>query len=179
MVESIPITFKKKFLAGLFVTIPAAITIFVIVSLFRFVDGLLGPVFDDLLGQHTSGLGFIGAVIIVFVIGIISTNVFGKKVLSQVEKLFMNIPVFKSIYSALKQMVDAFLLKTRVPSSSSLSSSIPDRGPIPSVSSQKSVLSKPGQGRGVSRRFIYPPTTSISARSSSSMRGASPIRTYP
>lgn len=108
MVENIHITFKKKFLAGLFVTIPAAITIFVLVSIFDAVDGLLRPVFEHVIGRPTPGLGFVGAVVIVFIIGIISTNVFGKKVLNLVEKLFLNIPVFRSIYTALKQMVDAF-----------------------------------------------------------------------
>lgn len=108
MVESIHITFKRKFLAGLIVTIPAVITIFVVVGIFKFVDGILSPLFDFLLGKHIAGLGFISAIVIVFLIGIVSTNVFGKKILSIVEKIFLNIPVFKSIYTAIKQLVDAF-----------------------------------------------------------------------
>jgi uncharacterized membrane protein len=108
MVESIHITFKRKFLAGLIVTIPAVITIFVIVGIFRFVDGILGPLFEMLLGRHIAGLGFAGAVVFIFVIGIVSTNVFGKKILGLFEKVFLNIPVFKSIYTAIKQLVDAF-----------------------------------------------------------------------
>lgn len=108
MVESIHITFKRKFLAGLIVTIPAVITIFVVVGIFRFVDGILGPLFDFFLGKHIAGLGFIAAIVIVFLVGIISTNVFGKKVLNLVERVFLKIPVFKSIYTALKQLVDAF-----------------------------------------------------------------------
>ncbi|BCB95814.1 hypothetical protein JZK55_07360 [Dissulfurispira thermophila] len=108
MVESIHITFKRKFLAGLIVTIPAVITIFVLVGIFKFVDGILGPFFDFFLGEHIAGLGFISAVIIIFLIGIISTNVLGKKVLGVIEKIFLNIPVFKSIYTAIKQLVDAF-----------------------------------------------------------------------
>ena len=108
MTESIHITFKRKFLAGLVITIPAVITISVITGLFKFIDGILGPFFDRMLGMHTSGLGFIAAVAIIFLIGIISTNVFGKKVLGFIEKIFLNIPVFKSIYTAIKQLVDAF-----------------------------------------------------------------------
>lgn len=108
MGESIHITFKRKFLAGLIVTIPAVITILVIVGLFKFIDGILGPFFDAMLGRHTAGLGFITAIVIVFIVGIISTNVFGKKILGFVEKIFLHIPVFKSIYTSLKQLVDAF-----------------------------------------------------------------------
>lgn len=106
--ESIHITFKRKFLAGLFITIPVAITIFVFVGLFRFVDGILAPFFDMFLDKHIAGLGFVSAVVIVFFIGIISTNMFGKKILGYVEKVFLNIPVFKSVYTSIKQLVDAF-----------------------------------------------------------------------
>ena len=108
MFEPIRITFKRKFLAGLFVSIPAALTIFVIVGLFKFVDGILGQFFDYYLGRHLAGLGFIAAIVIIFIIGIISTNVFGKKLLGFIERLFLQIPVFKSIYLSVKQLVDAF-----------------------------------------------------------------------
>lgn len=108
MGESIHITFRRKFLAGLIVTIPAVITVLVIVGLFKFIDGILGPFFDMMLGKHTAGLGFITAIITVFIVGIISTNVFGKKILGFIENIFLKIPVFKSIYTSIKQLVDAF-----------------------------------------------------------------------
>jgi len=108
MDESIRITFKRKFLAGLIVTVPVVFTVLVLAGLFKFVDGILSPFFDFLLGMHIAGLGFISAIGIVFLIGIISTNVFGKKLLDLVEKIFLHIPVFKSIYTAIKQLVDAF-----------------------------------------------------------------------
>jgi uncharacterized membrane protein len=60
------------------------------------------------LGMHIAGLGFIAAVGIIFLVGIISTNVFGKRVLNLIEYIFLNIPVFKSIYTSLKQLIDAF-----------------------------------------------------------------------
>lgn len=108
MSESIRITFKRKFLAGLFITIPVVLTISVLVTLFNFIDGMLGPFFDALLGTHIAGLGFITAVALVFLVGITSTNMFGKKILGRVERMFLHIPVFKSIYNAIKQLVDAF-----------------------------------------------------------------------
>ncbi len=108
MVEPIRVTFKRKFLAGLIVTVPVVFTVLVLAGLFKFVNGILSPLFDFLLGMHIAGLGFITAIGIVFLIGIISTNVFGKKLLDLMEKIFLNIPVFKSIYTAIKQLVDAF-----------------------------------------------------------------------
>jgi len=108
MEEPIRITFKRKFLAGLIITVPVVFTVLVLAALFKFVDGILSPFFDILLDRHIAGLGFIAAIGIVFLIGIISTNVFGKKLLGLMEKIFLNIPVFKSIYTAIKQLVDAF-----------------------------------------------------------------------
>lgn len=102
------VTFKRKFLAGLLITIPGVITVFVIIGLFRFVDGILGPMLESIIGRHIAGLGFIAAVACIFLIGIISTNVFGKKMLTFIENAFQRIPVFKSLYNAVKQLIDAF-----------------------------------------------------------------------
>ena len=106
--SSISATFKRKFITGLFVLIPAIITILVIRWFFGFVDGLLEPLYFNILGYHTPGLGFISAVIIVFVVGIISTNIFGRRIIEFFERIFMNIPVLKGLYTAVKHLVDAF-----------------------------------------------------------------------
>jgi len=105
---SIRSTLKRRFLAGLIVLIPVIITVSVIVWFFRFVDGLLGPLLDSILGYHVSGLGFVSAIALVFIVGVISTNVIGRRLIVFIEKVFIRIPVFKGIYTALKQLVNAF-----------------------------------------------------------------------
>lgn len=99
---------KKRFISGLVIIIPVIITISVIVWFFNFVDGLLSPLLDSILHRHISGLGFITAIILVFIIGIISSNVIGKRIIGIFERFFLKLPVFKGIYTALKQLVDAF-----------------------------------------------------------------------
>lgn len=99
---------KKRFVSGLIIIIPVIITISVIVWFFNFIDGLLSPLLDGLLHRHISGLGFITAIILVFIVGIISSNVIGKRIIGIFERLFLKLPVFKGIYTALKQLVDAF-----------------------------------------------------------------------
>jgi len=108
MSTSMRAVLKRKFLAGLIVSIPAVITVLVIVWFFEFIDGILGPLYNKMLGYQVPGLGFISAVILIFLIGIISTNVFGKKLIEFFEKAVVRIPVFKGIYAAIKQLVDAF-----------------------------------------------------------------------
>ncbi len=108
MGSSLSATFKRKFIAGLFVSIPAIITILVIGKFFIFVDSLLEPFYFRILGYYTPGMGFVSAIFLIFLIGIISTNVFGKKVIKGLENIFLKLPVFKGFYTAIKQLVDAF-----------------------------------------------------------------------
>ncbi len=111
--ESIRATFKRKFIAGLFVTIPILITIFVIERFFTFIDRLLEPLILKIFGHHIPGLGFITAVFIVFVVGIISTNIFGKRILQLIDKILMKVPLFRSLYIAIKQIMEAFNPESR------------------------------------------------------------------
>ncbi len=113
MTTSIRATFKGRFLAGLLVSIPAIVTFLIIGWFFMFVDGLLKPLYYAILGYHIPGLGFISAIVLVFIIGVISANVFGRKVIEIFDKLMLRIPIFKSIYIASKQLVDAFSPKSR------------------------------------------------------------------
>lgn len=53
-------------------------------------------------------MGFISAVVLIFVVGIVSTNVFGRKIIGYLEMIILKLPVFKGIYTAVKQLVDAF-----------------------------------------------------------------------
>src|SRR4030066_89857 len=116
MHTSIRSTFKRRFLAGLLVLIPAIVTFLVIGWFFKLVDGFLGPVYYNILGYHVPGLGFISAVVLIFIVGIISTNVFGRKIIGYLEKIMLRIPVFKGIYTAIKQLVDAFSPESKVSS---------------------------------------------------------------
>ncbi len=105
---SIRSTFRRRFFAGLLISIPAIITFLVIFWFFRFVDGFLEPIYYKIFGYHIYGAGFISAVILIFIVGIVSTNVIGRRIIESVEHVILKIPVFKGIYTAVKQLVDAF-----------------------------------------------------------------------
>lgn len=113
---SIRATFKRKFLAGLLILIPVYFTFLIIGWFYNFVDGLLAPVYYNILGYHVPGLGFISAVVLIFIVGIISTNVFGRRIIGYLELIMLRIPVFKGIYTAIKQLVDAFSPESKVSS---------------------------------------------------------------
>jgi uncharacterized membrane protein len=113
---SIRATFKRRFVAGLLISIPAVITFLVIWWLFNFLDGFLEPLYYRILGYHVHGLGFISTILLIFIVGIVSTNVFGRKIIESIEHLILKIPVFKGIYSSVKQLVDAFSPESKLSS---------------------------------------------------------------
>jgi uncharacterized membrane protein len=101
-------TFRQKFFAGLIVTIPVVLTIIVISWAFQFIDGFLSPIFDYILGRHIYGLGFVSSILIIFVVGVISTNVVGHKLVEYFDGILKKIPVFKGLYTGLSQIARAF-----------------------------------------------------------------------
>ena len=105
---SVRTTFKRRFFAGLFVLIPLIITILLLGWFFIIIDSLLEPLYYKILGYHVPGLGFISAIVLIFVVGAISTNVVGRKVIKYTENIILKIPFFKGLYTAIKQIVDAF-----------------------------------------------------------------------
>ena len=105
--NSIKASFKQKLLTGIIVTIPTVITIFVLIKVFELLDGVMSPILDDLLGRHIYGLGFVANIIIIFIVGVVSTTVFGQKLIDLIDRLMKRIPVFKGLYKGLTQITHA------------------------------------------------------------------------
>ena len=53
-------------------------------------------------------MGFIGFFLLLYLIGMIATNVLGRKLVIWGDRLFTTIPVVKNIYTSSKQLTDAF-----------------------------------------------------------------------
>jgi uncharacterized membrane protein len=162
-VISIRATFKRRFLAGLLVLIPVIITFLIIAWFFKFVDGLLGPLYDNVLGYHVTGLGFISALVLIFIVGVISTNVFGRKVIEYFEKIMLKIPLFKGIYTAVKQLVDAFSPESK---GSSFKRFVIVEYPRPGVFvfgflTKECTIKADKEGKEFSLRAIYIPTNNL------------------
>jgi uncharacterized membrane protein len=58
--------------------------------------------------RRIPGLGFLTAVVIIFIMGTIARNVFGRRVLARIEMLFDHVPIFRSIYPSVKQLLESF-----------------------------------------------------------------------
>src|SRR3989338_5919782 len=101
---------RNIFITGLLVTLPIMVTYFFIRVLFRMIDSLLGPTVNKALsaaGLHfiMPGIGFMLTILIIFGVGLASTNVIGRRLFGRFEKFLDRIPLVKSIYSGAKQVV--------------------------------------------------------------------------
>lgn len=101
---------RRSFIAGFFVTVPLIISVAAILWLFRLVDGLVGPLYIKLLGPNLvpPGLGVATTALAILLVGAIATNVVGKRLLQRAEWLLLHVPLFRSIYAPVKQLVVAF-----------------------------------------------------------------------
>jgi uncharacterized membrane protein len=99
---------RRRFLAGLVVSVPLVISVAAFVWIFGLIDGFVGPFYYDWLGREVPGLGIITTALVVLAIGIVATNVIGKQLLQRAERYLLLVPVFRTIYSPVKQLVAAF-----------------------------------------------------------------------
>jgi uncharacterized membrane protein len=99
---------RRRFLTGFFVTVPLFISVAALVWIFGVVDGLTTPLYDRLLGRRIPGLGTLSTAAVIMLVGVVATNVLGKRLLQRTEALLLRVPVFGTIYSPLKQLIAAF-----------------------------------------------------------------------
>ena len=108
---------KKYLLTGLLVWLPLAITVWVMLWLVTLLDGIFAgvlsgfealaplssmPLIDRLRSIH--GLGVILVFTTLLITGALVTNVAGRWWFRQMDRLFANIPIFKSIYTGVKKV---------------------------------------------------------------------------
>jgi uncharacterized membrane protein len=99
---------RRRFVTGFVVTVPLVISLVSLVWVFRAVDGLVGPMYHRWVAYDIPGLGILTTAVLVLAVGIVATNVIGKRLLQRAEGYLMMVPVFRTIYSPVKQIVAAF-----------------------------------------------------------------------
>jgi uncharacterized membrane protein len=109
----------QYFLQGLVVLAPIGITIWVVLALFSFVDGILPNILHVFLPDFMSkdadgnfrkipGLGFIVVILIVLLVGRISSSFIFSKLVNAFDSVLEQTPGIKFIYSSVKDFFEAF-----------------------------------------------------------------------
>ncbi len=105
---------RRYIIAGLLVWMPLGITFLVVRAIVSLLDRtllLLPEMYrpDNLLGMHIPGLGVLLAILLVLATGIIVANFLGKRMVVAWEHFLARIPLVRSLYAGVKQIMEAVL----------------------------------------------------------------------
>ncbi|MEI6558769.1 MAG: DUF502 domain-containing protein [Rhodospirillaceae bacterium] len=106
---------RAYFLAGVLVTAPAAITMYLAWLFINFIDGTIGTLLpgrynpEQFMPFTIPGLGLVTVVILLILVGAFAAGYVGRLVVGIGEGLVERMPVVRSIYSAIKQIFESVL----------------------------------------------------------------------
>jgi uncharacterized membrane protein len=156
---------RKWLLAGLLVIVPVAITVAVLRWIIDTLDQTLlilpsawQP--DRLIGFHIPGFGVLLTLTILLVVGAVTSNFVGKRLVHIGDRIVSRIPVVRGIYSSVKQVSDTLFSE----SGNAFRTAVLVQWPRPDVWTIGFVTGTPGGDvttylRGEDFLSVYVPTT--------------------
>jgi uncharacterized membrane protein len=107
-------TLQRQFLAGLLVFLPVVITLWFLGRVVALMDGLLdvlpAPLHpNSYLPFAVPGLGAVVTIGLIFFLGFLTKGVATRRFLSAWDKILIQIPIFRGVYTAVQKLVQTFL----------------------------------------------------------------------
>ena len=99
---------RGHFLTGVLVVVPIGATILILVWLFTTIDNILQPAIQLILGHPVPGVGFGITIVLIYLIGIIASNIVGKKLIHYGESALPWMPGIRQLYNGIKQILESF-----------------------------------------------------------------------
>lgn len=99
---------RRRFVTGFFVAVPLIVSVAALLWAFDLIDSITGPLYARWLGRHLPGLGLLTTALFLLLVGVAASNVFGKRLVLGLENSLLHLPLFKTVYSPVKQLVEAF-----------------------------------------------------------------------
>lgn len=100
----------KNFINGILTIVPIILVVYVIYKTFIFLDSLLGNTLRPYLKEdYIPGFGLLTTIILITLLGWLSTKFVTGKIIKLIDALLEKIPVVKTIYSVIKDTVQSFL----------------------------------------------------------------------
>ena len=92
------------FIKGLLIFVPIALTVFLLFLTFGKLDGAVSKLFHS----NIPGVGLLLTIVLITTIGFLASNFLGKKFFSIIDRIFNGLPIVKLLYSAIKDILEAF-----------------------------------------------------------------------
>ncbi|MBC8273914.1 MAG: DUF502 domain-containing protein [Chloroflexi bacterium] len=98
----------RQFLAGLFVIVPIGITVLILVWIFNAIDSILQPVIQLIVGHPVPGIGFGVTVVLIYLVGVMASNIGGSRLIHYGESLLSKVPIIGRLYKSIEQIMESF-----------------------------------------------------------------------
>ena len=99
---------RKTLLSGVLLLVPSVATAWVLSTFFKSVDAVLAPVFNRLMGRDMPGLGFLTTLLLVYLLGLLASNVVGQRALALWDQFVTRVPLVRGVYRVTKEVSQAF-----------------------------------------------------------------------
>ncbi|WP_027409189.1 DUF502 domain-containing protein [Anoxybacteroides tepidamans] len=104
----------KNFINGVLTIVPIILALYVFFKVFTFFDGLLGRYLRPYLHEtYIPGIGIACTVILITVLGWLSTQYISGRLIKLIDRLLESIPLIKTVYSVLKDTMASFIGEKR------------------------------------------------------------------
>jgi uncharacterized membrane protein len=108
-VKKIMLGFSKYFLRGIFTFLPFALTVVLLVSFLNWIEQISRDYLSNLAANfYFPGLGLLIGISLIYGLGVLTSLPQATKLLEFLELPFKNVPILKSVYSAVKSLADYF-----------------------------------------------------------------------
>jgi uncharacterized membrane protein len=117
---------RRIFFTGLVIMLPLLITITLLYFLFKIINAYITPLvrrlidlvvsgvfgdalrdFEPFLRSLTTPIGLVLTLLLVFLVGMLGTNLIGRRILKALDNLILRIPLVKSVYGAAQQLMQS------------------------------------------------------------------------
>ncbi len=109
MHKSVTKRIVNYFFKGLLLLAPITVTVWAIIELFNLIDGLLKNLIISVIGRDIPGLGIVILLLLISGIGYLGSTIIFNPIVTYFDKLMARAPLIKIIYTAVKDLVSAFV----------------------------------------------------------------------
>ncbi len=99
---------RTQFGTGILIVVPIGVTILILVWIFITLDNILQPIIRSIWGRTVPGVGFGVTIVLIYLAGVIASNIIGRRVIHYGESLLVKVPVVRQLYAGIKQILEGF-----------------------------------------------------------------------
>jgi uncharacterized membrane protein len=92
---------------------PIAVTVYIVYTIFSFIDGLLDKFLQEVFGKHIPGLGLLTIILFLILVGFLGQTIIARPLKALFERFLHRAPLLRIIYSAINDLFSAVVGKRK------------------------------------------------------------------